>query len=176
MDPAIRTERLLLRSFREADAPALHRIANQPYILRWMPDFESTPERTLQLIRFFIERFPHAKGSTARMMFAAELQGALIGMVGIGNKEEVDNEIELAYFVDEAFAGNGYITEAARVVSRWALENLGLEYLIAIVETDNLPSRRVVEKCGFQKVDTRMILNSGDTVEKPFDYYRLYCR
>jgi len=52
-------------------------------------------------------------------------------------------------------------------------DTLHLDYLIAIVETDNDPSQRVVAKCGFQKVDTRMILNSGETEEKPF-YYHLY--
>ena len=51
-----------------------------------------------------------------------------------------------------------------------------LDYLIAIVETDNYPSQRVVENCGFQKIDTRKILNSGESVEKPFFYYRLYSR
>jgi RimJ/RimL family protein N-acetyltransferase len=59
-------------------------------------------------------------------------------------------------------------------MSQWALGTLGLEYLIAIVETDNFPSQRVVEKCGFTKLETKMILNSGETEEKPFYYYRLY--
>lgn len=54
------------------------------------------------------------------------------------------------------------------------LHNLKLDYLIAIVELDNIPSQRVVEKCGFTKLDTKMILNSGDTEEKPFYYYRIY--
>jgi len=33
---------------------------------------------------------------------------------------------------------------------------------------------RVVEKCGFTKLDTRMLINDGDTERKPFYYYRLY--
>jgi RimJ/RimL family protein N-acetyltransferase len=49
-----------------------------------------------------------------------------------------------------------------------------MDYLIAIVELDNYPSQRVVEKCGFRKIETRMILNSGESEEKPFFYYRLY--
>lgn len=56
----------------------------------------------------------------------------------------------------------------------WTFINLKLDYLIAIVETDNIPSQMVVEKCGFTKINTKMILNSGDKEEKPFYYYRIY--
>lgn len=37
----------------------------------------------------------------------------------------------------------------------------------------NVPSQRIVEKCGFTKRKTIMILNAGETEEKPFSYYRL---
>ena len=174
MNFTISTEHLLLRPFHEKDAPILNKISNEAYILKWMPDWEHDIERTTALIRWFISQYPLAGKSTARVMFAVELNGSVIGMVGIGNKKEVDNEIEIAYFISEAFAGQGYISEAAKAVSRWALDNLEMDYLIAIVETDNYSSQRVVEKCGFQKIDTRMILNSGESEGKPFHYYRLY--
>lgn len=174
MNFVIHTERLTLRPFQVEDASALNSIANQAYILKWMPDWESNIEDTKNLIKWFVSQYPLVSKSTARVMFAVELHGSIIGMVGIGNKEEVDNEIEIAYFISEAQAGKGYISEAAKAVSRWALDTLKMDYLIAIVETDNYPSQRVVEKCGFQKINTRMILNSGESVEKPFFYYRLY--
>jgi len=158
MDFTIKTARLLLRAFTEEDAPAWNSIANQPYILKRMPDWQSTVDHTKKLIRYFISQYPQAKKTTARVMFAVTIDNdKLIGMVGIGNKKEVNNEIELAYFVSEEYSGKGYISEA-------------------IVETDNYPSQRVVENCGFQKIDTRKILNSGESVEKPFFYYRLYSR
>ena len=100
--------------------------------------------------------------------------GQLMGMVGIGNKGEVNNEIEIAYFIANKYSENGFITEATEALSSWALESLDLEYLIAIVEPDNCASQKVVEKCGFEKQETKMILNSGETEEKPFYYYRLY--
>ena len=174
MNFTINTNLLTLRPFEVKDAPALNEIANQTHILKWMPDWESTIKDTEKLIGYFVSQYPLASKTTARVMFAVEFNGSIIGMVGIGNKKEVDNEIEMAYFISEAYAGQGYISEAAKAVSCWALGNLGMDYLIAIVETDNYASQRVVEKCGFQKIDTRMILNSGESEEKPFHYYRLY--
>jgi len=176
MNIFIETERLILRQFREADAEALNKICNQKYILKWMPDWEGTVEERRDLIRWFESQYTKANKETARIILAVTLKESkeLIGLVGIGNKEEVDNEIEIAYFISEDYCNKGYISEASKAMSQWAFNTLKLEYLIAIVEIDNIPSQRVVEKCGFAKLETRMILNSGETEEKPFYYYRLY--
>jgi len=174
MDLVLQTPRLTLRLLRAGDAQALNRVANEAHILKWMPDWRSSPEDTLRLIENIAPHFPEATKEKARVIFGVFLDGVLIGIVGIGNKQEVNNEIETAYFISETYAGKGYTTEAVRAVSRWALDSLKLSYLIAIVEPDNHPSQRVAEKCGFQKLGTRMILNSGETEEKPFYYYRLY--
>ena len=174
LDFIINTERLTLRPFLAEDAPLLNHIANQEYVLKWMPDWQADIKKTENLIQWFIAQYPLATRSTARVMLAVELEGKLIGLVGLGNKEEVDDEIEIAYFISSLYAGKGYITEAAKALADWAFSNLKMDYLIAIVETDNFPSQRVVEKCGFQKIDSRMILNSGESEEKPFFYYRLY--
>ena len=174
MSFVINTERLTLRPFREEDAPILNRISNEAYILKWMPDWKASVEQTERFIKYFISQYPLANKTSARVVLAVELNGLVIGMVGIGNKEEVDNEIEVAYFISESYAGKGYISEAAKAVSQWALVTLKMDYLIAIVEIDNYPSQRVIENCGFEKIDTRMILDSGQSEKKPFYYYRLY--
>lgn len=176
MSIRIETKRLVLRQFEQNDAERLHELCSQPYILKWMPDWERSIEQRKEWLDWVIKQYNIATKETARIMLAVTLKetGTLLGMVGIGNKEEVDNEIEIAYFVSEEYSGKGYITEAAKVMLQWAFETLGMEYIIAIVETDNYASLRVVEKCGFEKLGTRMILNSGETQEKPFFYYKLY--
>lgn len=176
MNINIETDRLVLRQFKESDAKAFCEICNQQYILDWMPDWKGSAEAVRKRIQWFQSQYSKANKNTARLMLAVTLKNSdeLIGMVGIGNKKEVDNEIEIAYFISEAFCNHGYISEAAKAMSRWVFTALGLEYLIAIVEIDNLASQRIVEKCDFRKVETKMILNSGEIEEKPFYYYRLY--
>jgi len=176
LEHQIKTERLILRQFTESDSESLNKIANQGYVLKWMPDWKSSVDDTRKLIQYFISQYPIAKKEKARIMYAVTLKenDRIIGMVGIGNKIEVDNEIEIAYFISEEYAGNGYITEAANAVSQWTISQLNLDYLIAIVEIDNYPSQKVIERCGFQMVETRMIQNSGESEVKPFYYYRLY--
>lgn len=137
---------------------------------------ERTVEERKEWISWVQNNYLKATKNAARIMLAVTLKSnnQLIGMVGIGNKEEVNNEIEIAYFISEEYSGKGYMSEASKAMAEWAFTNLKLDYLIAIVETDNISSQRVVEKCGFTKLNTKMILNSGDTEEKPFYYYRIY--
>lgn len=172
----IETERLILREFTVNDVEELHSICSQPYILKWMPDWKRTVAERMEWISWVQNNYLKATKNAARIMLAVTLKSSkqLIGMIGIGNKEEVNNEIEIAYFISEKYCSNGYISEASKAMIEWAFTNLKLDYLIAIVEPDNIPSQRVVEKCGFTKLDTKMILNSGDTEEKPFYYYRIY--
>lgn len=172
----IETEKLILREFTVNDVEELHSICRQPYILKWMPDWKRTVEERKEWISWVQNNYLKATKNVARIMLAVTLKSSkqLIGMIGIGNKEEVNNEIELAYFISEKYSSNGYISEASKAMIEWVFTNLKLDYLIAIVEPDNIPSQRVVEKCGFTKLDTKMIINSGDTEEKPFYYYRIY--
>jgi [ribosomal protein S5]-alanine N-acetyltransferase len=176
MDIRIETGRLILRQFSLDDASDLHRICNEPYILKWMPDWKSSVEGMKGWIGWVNKRYTSSSKEAARIMLAVTLEGdgRLIGMVGIGNKEEVDNEVEIAYFISREFCSRGYMSEAAKAMVGWSFDSLKLDYLIAIVEPDNFPSQRVVEKSGFKLLETRMILNSGETEEKPFYYYRIY--
>lgn len=74
----------------------------------------------------------------------------------IQNKKEVDNEIEIAYFISEKFSNSKYTSEATKALTQWTFNSLGVDYLIAIVELDNFPSQRVVEKCGVTKLETML--------------------
>jgi RimJ/RimL family protein N-acetyltransferase len=171
----IETERLLLRQFTEEDTEALWAVCNQDDILKWMPDWKGTIEQKRGWIRWVEGHYATANSNTARVMLAVTLKDTqvFIGMVGIGNKPEVDNEIEIAYFVSHQYRNQGYITEAANALVTWAFQTLQLDSLIAIVEPENAPSQRIVEKCGFTQRQTIMIRNAGDTERKPFHYYRL---
>ncbi|HYF84638.1 MAG TPA: GNAT family N-acetyltransferase [Clostridia bacterium] len=172
----IETARLNLRQFKQADTNELHNICNQEYVLKWMPDWGVSVENLKEGIKWFEKCYLVPDPRSIRIMLAVSLKtdGKIIGLVGIGPKEEVDNEIEIAYYISEEYCNQGFISEAAKAMTEWVFNNTEIEYLIAIVELDNFPSQRVVEKGGFSKLETKMIQNSGDTEVKPFFYYRLY--
>jgi RimJ/RimL family protein N-acetyltransferase len=56
----------------------------------------------------------------------------------------------VGYWVVREARGRGVATEALRVLSRWALEELGLVRLELTTDPDNVASQRVAEKVGFR--------------------------
>ena len=47
--------------------------------------------------------------------------------------------------------GQGICPRALRVLSRWAIEELGLQRLDLMTDPENVASQRVAEKVGFQR-------------------------
>lgn len=60
-----------------------------------------------------------------------------------------NGEVEIGYGLRGAYAHNGYMTETVSAMCAWALRQPGVRAVTALTETDNLPSQRVLERCGF---------------------------
>lgn len=56
----------------------------------------------------------------------------------------------IGYWLLPEARGKGLATRAVRLVSRWALLELGLARLALLTEPANVRSRRVAERCGFR--------------------------
>ncbi len=59
--------------------------------------------------------------------------------------------VEIGYGVDEAFRGRGLATEAVGALVDWGRGREDVDAILAETLTANLPSRRVLEKCGFRR-------------------------
>jgi len=80
--------------------------------------------------------------------------------------DELDRsvETEVGYLLGREHWGNGYATEAALAVRDWALAELGLERLIALIYPDNVRSIRVAQKLGMEDEDEIEIFGHGVTL------------
>ncbi len=59
--------------------------------------------------------------------------------------------VEIGYGVDKAFRGRGFATEAVGALVDWGRKREDVGAILAETLTANLPSRRVLEKCGFRR-------------------------
>ena len=75
-------------------------------------------------------------------------------------------ERELGYTFDFAVWGNGYASQAAGAVFRYARERLGIARIISIIHAENAASLGVARKFGLEREDA--VWMSG----RPFDRYR----
>lgn len=60
-----------------------------------------------------------------------------------------DGMVELGYGLREGFCGNGYMTEAVRAISAWALEQNGVSRVEAETEPENQASQNVLFRSGY---------------------------
>jgi len=62
-------------------------------------------------------------------------------------------KVEIGYGIDEQYQSQGYATEAIQEVVKWALEQDGIQAIIAETDKNNIPSQNVLLKSGFVKTD-----------------------
>ena len=159
----IKTERLLLRTPLIGDAA----------VVRDFGDGEFKSERDARKWIRWVHKLTGKRKFCYMYYIWLAGTGQCIGRVYLHNKPEIDYELEIAYGIKEECRCQGYATEAARALVRFAFEQAGQEMLVAIVKPENIASQRVIEKLGFTRCGTRMVLcDDGENCE--LDYFRLY--
>ncbi|WP_030986861.1 GNAT family N-acetyltransferase [Streptomyces sp. NRRL WC-3744] len=130
----------------EADADALLTAGQDPDISRW--NLFSVADRADARAR--IERL-HARrlAETGAIWAIAPHGGAAVGLAGLNAVDLAAGTAEVLYWVLPAARGTGLAVQAARRLSRWALDDLGLHRLILCHSVANPASCRVAEKAGF---------------------------
>ncbi len=151
--PSLRTARLCLRPVTGADADALFALHSDAHVLRyWDAPPWAGPERA----RRFIEacRRIEEEGSGARLAIERAADTVFIGWCGLARWNPDHRSASLVYCLSQAAWGQGYATEAARALLRWAFETLDLNRVQAETDTRNAASARVLEKLGFRREGT----------------------
>jgi [ribosomal protein S5]-alanine N-acetyltransferase len=146
------TERLELRAFEPSDLDALHAVNGDPEVTRFMKPYP-TVEHTRRALDVHV-----CEARAGRPAFWAVIEhssGDLIGDAGVGLVDGIGPEFELGYALGTQWWGRGYATEAARAVRDYALGELALPEMLALVRPDNMASIKIVEKLGMERVGTR---------------------
>ena len=145
----LKTERMVLRPWREADAETLYEYAKD--------------ERVGPVAGWPVHRSVEESREIIRTVFAQEGVFAVtlkeddraIGCIGVirGAKSNFpigEDEGEISYWIGVPFWGQGLIPEAMREVIRYAFEDLKLTNLWCGYFNGNERSKRAQEKCGFR--------------------------
>ena len=149
----IKTERLLLRPFTEADAADLYKYAKDPEVgpaAGWPP--HRSVEESRDIIRLVLngpESYAICKREDGRVIGAIEL--ALNGEAKLTERED---ECELGYWIGKPFWGQGLMTEASEALLRRAFTELGMRRVWCAYFEGNEKSKRVQEKLGFRHEKT----------------------
>ncbi|MET9885422.1 GNAT family N-acetyltransferase [Streptomyces sp. NPDC006430] len=149
----IRTPRLLLRRWTDDDLVPLSEINADPEVMRWIGDGSTLDlEQTAE----WIERSEDEWDEEGFGLLAVELlaSGELIGAVGLSVPEflpEVLPAVQISWRLGRQFWGQGYASEAAHATLEFALQDRGLDRVIAINRAGNEDSENVIRKLGMEQ-------------------------
>jgi RimJ/RimL family protein N-acetyltransferase len=150
----LRTERLLLRQWRDTDREPFAAVNADSEVMRHFP---STMTRTQS--DAFVDRASGLISQRGWGLWAVEVIGRapFVGFVGLSVPSfdaHFTPAVEVGWRLSRAHWGHGYATEAAGAVVSYGFEDLGASRIVADVDADNEASLRVLEKLRFVVVGT----------------------
>ena len=143
----LETERLALREWAPEDAEALHVLAGDPEVMRYVGD-----SRTWDLgrVREWIGRLNESYRTRgfSRWAVVEKGSGLAVGSCGFAPLPW-SGEIDFGYMFRRDRWGRGYASEITPAALRYGFERYGFREVVASIDPKNDASRRVLEKIGF---------------------------
>lgn len=148
-DGVMETSRIILRPWRDSDAPVLFKWASDPDVgprAGWAP--HQSVEESLEVIRTVF------KDATNTWAIELKETGNAIGAMGYGpscecNLPARDGEPLIGYWIAKPYWNKGICTEALGLMIEHIRHLTDIKSLISGHFEDNPASGRVMEKCGF---------------------------
>ncbi|GHD93152.1 GNAT family N-acetyltransferase [Streptomyces naganishii] len=148
--PDLRTDRLLLREWRESDLGPWAAMNADPQVREYFPDVLTREQSEASAARFQAGLERRGWG-----WWAVEVKktGAFVGFTGLDPVEEdmPFTGVEAGWRLARPAWGHGYATEAARAVLAFGFERLGLPEILAITVAGNLRSQAVMRRLGMTR-------------------------
>ena len=143
--PVLTDGRVLLRGTEDRDLPAIEAGIHDPDVVRWI----GPPEPSA---RHVIVRNEARWADGSPTLSICELDGTCVGLVWLGLRETDRSAGYVGYWLLPAARGRGLATSAVRLISTWAIDELGIANLRLTTAPSNVRSQRVAERSGFRRL------------------------
>jgi RimJ/RimL family protein N-acetyltransferase len=133
-DPPLAEGDLVLRAFSSADVPAIAAACQDPEIPRWThvpAPYDDADARQFLMLR----EQGRAAGSELQLAIVSAGRGPLLGSVGL----------------EAGARRRGVATRSVRLLSGWAVRELGMRRIELLAHPDNEASQRVALGAGFTR-------------------------
>lgn len=131
-----------------------HSLVQNDHVRRYLFDGQVLPiewsKETIRTSQSLFER-----RGVGIWMAHHKVTGELIGFCGFSEISTVCSEPQLVYAAFHRFVGKGYATEMARASIKEARRHEGFATIIASVDEVNAASLRILEKLGFDRIETQ---------------------
>ena len=146
----IRTERLMLRTYRIDDISTSLEYYADPVVARYIPWEPWSRKVAAEQVNRRIRRTGIDKPEAA-LALVVEHAGGVIGDVVLWAADETHSRGEMGWAFDPSAWGHGYATEAVRALIGVALEHYGMHRVVAQLDARNEASARLCERVGMTR-------------------------
>ena len=173
--PELRTERLVLRRWRDRDRAPFASLNGDPFVMEHFPGTLTRAESDL-----LIERIEDCFRENGYGAWAVELPGEipLAGFVGLWPQTDerlaFAPAVEIGWRLNRVSWGRGIATEAARAALAFGLGEIGLEEIVSFTTAANRRSRAVMERLGMTRDPVEDFLHPGLDPGHPLAPHVLY--
>jgi RimJ/RimL family protein N-acetyltransferase len=136
---------VVLRPAEERDLPAIEAGIRDPDVLRWIGPPEGSARDVLAQNE---ERWAHGSPTLS----ICELDGTCVGKVWLNVPDPDRSTGYVGYWLLPIGRGRGMATSAVRLLSSWAVRELGITNVRLTTAPDNVRSHGVAERSGFRRV------------------------
>jgi len=162
---------IYLQEFTVKDAESIYKISNEPEIEKFLPDWKSTIEQRVNWVtndeipenKAFLDAVrttTNIDDHILRLGIFKKTTNEFIGWCCTSLKDELPApNREIMYAVSSEYHNNGYATKATQGLIGYLFENTNVDVLNATALINNVPSNKVIEKCGFVYLSQQTIEN-----------------
>lgn len=149
--PELRTERLLLRGWQDADRAPFAAMSADPEVMRFFPSPLDASASDAAIDRMVAHWDEHGFGLWAVERLA---DGTFLGFTGIWRplfQAHFTPAVEVGWRLARHAWGHGYATEAAAAAIAYGFDVVGLEEIVSFTVPANERSWRVMERLGMTR-------------------------
>lgn len=145
----IETQNLILRQFTYEDNSAMLKnwIADEKIQFMYSESTYTTKEAVDTLLNKYINSYQN--NDYYRWAIIAKENEKCIGQIAYFLVDTKNNFAEIEYCIGSAFQCRGFATEATKAVIDYGFSKIKLHKVQICHKSINMPSKRVIEKCGF---------------------------
>lgn len=170
----IKTERLILRKWHEADHASFINMNRDPIVMQYFPKLYKAEESL-----WLIEKSNKQIDELGYGLFACEIAETkiFIGFVGL-NVPSFQSHftpcVEIGWRLASPYWGKGYATEAAQEVLNLGFKNFNLKEIVSFTVPQNQSLRRVMTKIGMKQDLNGSFYHPNLPRNHPFSLHVLY--
>lgn len=165
--PVLQSERLRLRGHQTSDFESCAAMWADPLVTRFIGGQPSTTQQTWSRILNYAGLWAHL--GFGYWVIEERASGKFIGEVGFADFRRImdpplERVPEAGWALVSSAHGNGFATEAVRLIHEWGDQNLSSKRTVCMISPSNTQSIRVAEKIGYQRSHVAQYMGSSTTV------------